>query len=722
PARFWVTNLNFSANFPSHEDARFLVERLAFFGFNAVRISHIDSNFEPAGIFKDIDPGLDTQDKVTGVLSSEQLDRLDYLIYTLKKQGIYVSFNLLIGRKFTEADGVKKARDLGEAAKPVTFFDPVLKRLQKKFSKDLLTHFNPYTDLRYCDDAAVSFIEIINEASLVKSWKADKLNVPLFSNEGSYIPVTYIWKLDHLWSIWLKNKYQTSENLRKSWGISEKGVLENIIVSDNAEWKLDVFSDARAELKRKKKSTIVLVKEATGTGWHVQYRMRGLKLAAGKIYVIRFTASSSSDFRLSLHAQKNEEPWQSLGLWQDIVITPKQKKYEIAFMLESENDNAQICFLAGYDSGKIKFSGLEIVEKDVTYLLGNSQNFLFQRPVYSAIELYPQQAQKDIVDFYISLQKEFFEEMTAFLRKECSIRIPVTGLGGVLVKEDVLSQKNSDFIDYHAYWDHPAFANGWSKNDFSMHRKSTMSDPQLGIVGMICEIQDLSGNKPFTISEWQHCYPNRFAYETPVVLASYAVRNGWDALYQFSFSHSREKLRDSDMKSFFDSSANPQQMILTAVASLIYHKAQIKDGSLILKDKAFIIDLPFLKGVIGSIKEKNFAFDAFDLKPHGNGAVLIFSPDHSPLELADKWLMVAVGEVKNKSSVWKKKGQFKWGRSPVMMKNIGVDVALKVDRFFQVYSLSDEGRSAHQIPADKTLHDFVFSTAHASSPWYAVTQ
>ena len=94
PARFWGTNLNFSANFPSHEDARFLVERLAFFGFNAVRISHIDSDFEPAGIFNDIDPGLDPQDKVTGVLSSEQLDRLDYLIFSLKKQGIYVSFNL----------------------------------------------------------------------------------------------------------------------------------------------------------------------------------------------------------------------------------------------------------------------------------------------------------------------------------------------------------------------------------------------------------------------------------------------------------------------------------------------------------------------------------------------------------------------------------------------------------------------------------------------------
>jgi len=166
-ARFWGTNLCFGACFPEHKDAEVMANRIAYFGFNAVRLHHMDWGFEPEGIFEDVAPAYKhKQLKRTGHLSPRQLDKLDYLIYQLKQRGIYININTLVSRHFTEADGVADAEKFGLAAKPYSLFDKKLIELQKQYSKDLLAHLNPYTKLRYCDDPAVCMIEIDNENTL----------------------------------------------------------------------------------------------------------------------------------------------------------------------------------------------------------------------------------------------------------------------------------------------------------------------------------------------------------------------------------------------------------------------------------------------------------------------------------------------------------------------------------------------------------------------------
>jgi len=156
-ARFWGTNLCFGACFPEHKVAEIMANRIAYFGFNSVRLHHMDMLLEPDGIFES-----------PGKLSPRQLDKLDYLIFQLKQRGIYVDINTLVSRFFKESEGVIDAEKLGMAAKPASLFDARLIELQKQYDKDLLTHLNPYTKLRYCDDPAVCLVEITNENTLVE--------------------------------------------------------------------------------------------------------------------------------------------------------------------------------------------------------------------------------------------------------------------------------------------------------------------------------------------------------------------------------------------------------------------------------------------------------------------------------------------------------------------------------------------------------------------------
>lgn len=408
-ARFWGTNLCFGACFPDHKDAEVMANRIAYFGFNAVRLHHMDFYFEPNGIFEDVAPAYkNKQMKPTGHLSPRQLDKLDYLIYQLKQRGIYVNINTLVSRHFTEADGVPDAEKLGMAAKPVSLFDAKLIELQKQYAKDLLTHLNPYTKLRYSDDPAICLVEINNENTLVE------LKI-------SSMPEYYQKELNNL-----------------------------------------------------------------------------------------------------------------------------------------------------TNNGKIPLSELE---------------------------------------------KKYLKEMKDFLHNEIGVKCPI-GIGGHWNPAQLrLQQECLDYVDKHAYWDHPQFPHKlWDMNDFRINNKSLLADKNLGIIGAIKKASVIARSEttkqslPFTVSEWNHCYPNQYAYETPVALAREAAKNDWDALFQFAWSHSEKDLTNYDnVNSYFNINPNAQQLILCSYGSRI-----------------------FLKG----------------LSPHP----------------------VKVGEIKNTNSGWNDLGRFNWGTAPTLLK------------------------------------------------------
>lgn len=165
-ARFWGTNFNSAANFPSHAYSEIVARRLAKFGLNLVRFHQMDADWSTPNIFQ-FTKGRRPKDSQS--LDPVSLERLDYLIYCLKREGIYVYLDLLTYRTFRSGDGVAASELLGDAAKPYANFDRRLIELQKKFNEQLWTHVNPHTGLAYKDDPAIVLSEITNENELFHS-------------------------------------------------------------------------------------------------------------------------------------------------------------------------------------------------------------------------------------------------------------------------------------------------------------------------------------------------------------------------------------------------------------------------------------------------------------------------------------------------------------------------------------------------------------------------
>ena len=159
PARFWGADVSAAACFPAQAQADAMAARMAKFGLNLVRLTHLDAFWCPTHLFSH-EYG-DTQH-----YDPEMFDRLDYLLFALKQHGIYVYLDNLVSRRFTAEDGVANAEALPMAARPYALFDPTLIALQKKFSHDLWTHVNPYTGLAYKDDPVIAITDLLNENDL----------------------------------------------------------------------------------------------------------------------------------------------------------------------------------------------------------------------------------------------------------------------------------------------------------------------------------------------------------------------------------------------------------------------------------------------------------------------------------------------------------------------------------------------------------------------------
>ena len=149
--RFYGVNLCFSANYPSHEVADALAERLVRFGYNSVRVHHHDDEW-----FK----------------SQTSRDRLDYLLARLFERGIYATTDLYVSRNISwrqigvERDGSpdKQLYKSLIGCHDVAFED------WKSHAQAFLEHVNPYTGRAYKNEPAMPLVSLVNEGRLGMGW------------------------------------------------------------------------------------------------------------------------------------------------------------------------------------------------------------------------------------------------------------------------------------------------------------------------------------------------------------------------------------------------------------------------------------------------------------------------------------------------------------------------------------------------------------------------
>jgi hypothetical protein len=331
-ARFWGTNLTFSAVFPpspafppdssefqDKDASEKLAARLAKLGFNAVRMHHLDWGSRPSGIWQDNTVNTQVMDPV-------QLGRLDYLIYQLKRHGIYVDLNLHVSRTFALGDGVTDAPEFAASGvafnKGATLFDPVMIGLEQKYASQMLNHVNPYTGLAYKNDPVILTTETSNEDSLFLAWAGDQLN-HREGDAGSF-PAFSSQELDGWTQI--SGSGPTINRLRNP-GF-EAGLTDWFTwINGSAQATFTIDPEAYEGSQALK----VQVTQTAGPSWQVQFLQSNLALQAGKTYRLRFSARADQPTTIRGAVGRESPPWDALGWSQSISLGTSWQTYTFEF-------------------------------------------------------------------------------------------------------------------------------------------------------------------------------------------------------------------------------------------------------------------------------------------------------------------------------------------------------------------------------------------------------
>jgi hypothetical protein len=565
--RFWGVNLCFAACFPEHDVADQLAARLAAFGVNCVRFHHMDNQSFPNGIWK----------KDFSGLSPEALDRLDYLLAALKREGIYANLNLHVSRDFSKTGANIPAGDLGTFGKAVCIFDPVLIELQKSYARDLLTHVNPYTKLRLADDPVVGLVEISNENSvtmLYVRWAVEKLSP------------RYETMLVERWNQWLAARYKTDDALRAAWAAGAEPRGTEMLRGGNfaaatldPAWQLEQHQGAAMAASLDQGAVKLTVTRVTGTSWHLQFRHSGIKLTKGRTYTLRFRARSEPQREIGVGLQQDHEPYAMLGLSQQVRLKPEWQSVSLSFVASGDEDRGKLTFSVGQAVGAVWLEDISLtpggrdgLRADESPAKGTVRRLVNDEAVTEG-------RAADFMRFLTETDLAYFTGLRTFLRDELGVRCPITGTAGFTLLSDY-AQSHLDFVDSHAYWQHPHFPNRpWDSRDWTIGNTPMVDEPArstlLGLtMQRVARPNADAERRPFTVTEYNHPAPSDYQAECVPMVASFAAAQDWDGVFLFAYSHSRDWTEEAP-RSFFDLGHNPVKMTQMIAGALLFRRADI---------------------------------------------------------------------------------------------------------------------------------------------------
>ncbi len=564
--RMWGVNICFGANFPTHADAERIAARLAAAGVNSVRLHHLDTNTVPNCLLAADDPQK---------LLPEMLERLDYFLDHLAKPGIYTYVNIHVGRTMWKKLGLA---DPGPAVlydKIIGLFVPEIVAAQKQYMRDLLGHINAYRKVRYADDPAIAFLEISNEDSFFM-W--DALDVL----RG--LPPVYRDRLQRLYAAWLLERYGDTKGLDKAWAKGREPLGLNLVTNGLADpddpaaagWRLEQYPESEATVSYTTAGELRCeIRKISTINWHLQIRQSPLPIEAGAYYTLLVRMRADAPRQVAVAVQQDHEPWRNIGLARTFALTKEWQTFRFGFDPVAADDKVRLTFCIDAELPAVEVG-------EVTLARGGREGLLSGETLENASVALLVTGENTIraadrMAFLATLEKSHYDELCGVLKTELGTKALVTGTS-VFGACGLFGQSGMDFIDSHAYWQHPHFpGKPWDAENWSVEQQALTDQPSASQLARLA-LERLE-HKPHTVSEYNHPAPNDFQAETVPLVAAYGAAQDWDGIWFFSYSHRAGDVDRQFFDFWFDIDANPGKWGFMRAGAAIFRDAGLRPVS-----------------------------------------------------------------------------------------------------------------------------------------------
>jgi hypothetical protein len=177
----------------------------------------------------------------------------------------------------------------------------------------------------------------------------------------------------------------------------------------------------------------------------------------------------------------------------------------------------------------------------------------------------------DVLQFLYDTQVAYFSEMRDCLRA-AGVRVPLAGSNfWEAIPLDLQSNLVMDYIDRHAYWDHPQSGFGW---DAGFDNRPMVKARNWNLVTWLAPQR--GAGKPLMISEWNTAWINEYIAEGPLTMAAYGAFQGWDGLLTYCY-FARGGWAD-EITDNFDVGSWPHVFSTWPVAARIFLQGLVQPG------------------------------------------------------------------------------------------------------------------------------------------------
>ena len=745
--RIWGVNLCFGACFPTHADAKRVAKRLSAFGINSVRFHHMDNQKFPRGIWDASDPMK---------LSPEAMDRLDYFIDQLARKGVWSNINLHVSRTHSRYLKLPSPGASLNYDKIVDIFTPKLIEAQKEFARNLLGRTNKYRKVAYAADPAVAFVEITNEDSFFM-WGGE--------SKVRGLPPFYAKILARQYNAWLTKRHETTAKLKIAWsgGAEPLGtnMLAEMSLTGKGAWSLEQHGDCKATADLRTGGVKIEISKADSTGWHIQFRLSGLKVVKGRYYTLTFRAKAQKPRNISLNVGQADSPWGNLGLQRTVKLNNEWEEYRAGFAASKAEDNARVVFQVGgaqipveLVDVKLRPGGRNGARNDESLTKGNVALFAESETTART---------RDRMRFLAETEKAYFDSMRTYVRKDLKCGALVTGTI-VFGPLGLWTQSDMDFVDGHAYWHHPHFpGRPWDPGNWTVNQTAMVDNrersPLFGLAASRLE------GKPFTVSEYNHPAPNDYQAECVPMLTAFAAAQDWDGLWLFAYSHKTDAWDKQHFTSFFDIHANPAKWGFVPAGTAIFREAGITppgeritiglgnltkltdhhlthDRDMFALSKLNRVEV-FRHRIAMSFGESSASKEPGEFVigwciegvfgvPSRLSAVQVVARnrqrhaqtmtalDGLPLAQSNKILITLCGRCENTDMLFSKDRRTvgrNWGKAPVRIEAPTLKVPLP-GRGFKCYALWADGKRGAEVPVDGKGDEWVDLSGKYKTMWY----
>ena len=176
-------------------------------------------------------------------------------------------------------------------------------------------------------------------------------------------------------------------------------------------------------------------------------------------------------------------------------------------------------------------------------------------------------------EFITELHRTCLAKQLAFLKDELHIRPLITSVN---VDDEValtLHRNMFSLVDNHIYHDHPSYLGKAFTPPVAVGQRSSIA--RFAEVPRRIMASRVAG-KPYIVTEFNFCSPNRFRSEAGPLMGAYASLQGWDGLYRFAWAHGARAIYQKLGAFGFDIAGDPMAQAADRIAMMMFRTGNVK--------------------------------------------------------------------------------------------------------------------------------------------------